>query len=341
MRKEINGVEVDIGDIELYIEGFRGLKSKRYGINLDIKSGNDEIDSIVSDYKNLLEELPFPLNSIDKDIMYEAIGIQLVKDKGIECYTSNNSLKVKISEGRVIKFKLDSWTIEHSDNSADIVLIKDSGLDIYEGELGYAEYSWVVSEGFKKLARYYIKFMGGMVRACNRDVGLLRYELGRILDLGVIPSKEVIKSGSIIDSRTLDEYSMQVYISGERVDKEGLSYDYKIYKRVYDRRKGGYTSIKAVDSYEGFIGLYSIIVGMLRLVGKEPEYKGVIVGDKLVYEVGGEIYINGLRGYKGNKVLMEGIIYSYDRKSVYIKSGDRIYRVLVGLEDVELRRVEI
>lgn len=346
MKKKVNGKVVDI-DIELFEKAFEGLalgNSSASSITDKASRNSDTVNRYIEEYENIYKCLPFPLYGIESDLKYAVIGNvmknrQSIKESSIWV---DNSLNIRVDEKNVLKFVGTTWSMTSVDGG------NHRGLSIeeYENEVGYKEYKWVMENliNNKGLSEYYKKFMSKFIEACNNEPIVLKWELSKILSFGYVPSKMDMKSNRILDISNDSEYMIDIFSTGKKKTGESdyvinlygdvsftqkpkyrKTYNYEVFEKTLDADTETMGKFKKSDK-EGFAGLFETLVGkgiVKEDVGNIP-YEGIVVGNKIIYKVDGNIYICGFEKYSKPLEIGKNVdIYSVEGDLVYLVKNSK------------------
>jgi hypothetical protein len=169
-------------------------------------------------------------------------------------------------------------------------------------------------------------------------------ELGRALEFQSIPNSNALKlkDNTIIDLDNKLEYTIDIYcakevkrvksryIAGRNGTKEEktstteFEYDYNVYKKnIGDNIK----TLKGIEkcNEDGFLSIYEKLIGIFKSDNKISEYRGIVVGDKIVYELDNDVYICDLRKYSKSDIIGHKCsIIDRHMSSVYLNRNRRI-----------------
>lgn len=372
MKKKVNGKVIDIDNIELFEKAFEGVALGRLAassVQETVSNDSDAINSYISTYESIYKSLPFPLYAIENSVKYSMIANVINKrlHKTLDMWV-NNGLFIGLGDGKAIKFIGGTWGIVPVDPKE-----AKPSIDIseYTDEVGYVEFKWVLDKllSNKSLGSFYIEFMPQFVDACHKEPMILKWELGRMLDFGFVPTQKELPMNKIINAEACTEYMLDVYSAGkQKTEGEELVIDFTsrnhgIRRRakyipvfdfeVYEKR--GYESDSSEESkdttkmkrvnLEGFGGLFETIISKAANQSNPSsiQYCGVIINNRLAYQVDNQIYICNLRAYSKPIEVGKGVsIYSYDDRFVYIlkrsSAGNGIWKeVIYAFDPVEMQ----
>lgn len=347
MKKKVNGKVIDVDNIELFEKAFEGVALGRLAassVQETVSRDSDIINSYISAYESVYKSLPFPLYAIEGDVKYSMIAnvinhkLQTTLDMWI-----NKALFIGLGNGKAIKFLSGTWGLV----SVDPKEAKPSiSISEYSDDIGYKEFSWVLERllADKSLSDFYIKFMPKFVEACHREPMILKWELGRMLDFGFVPVQKEIPMNRIINPDNMTEYIIDVFSSGKQ-KTGGTEYviDFTGQNRA-TRKRARYITVYDFECYEkkqldaeeaeenraisrmkrvnlgGFGGVFETIIS--KASNSNPsnvQYSGVILGNRIVYQIENQIFICDLANYRHPVEIGKGVsIYSYDSRFIYI-----------------------
>lgn len=364
MHKLVNGVTVEIDNIELFKMAAEGKLLKNSTVN-KVQNISDKqmgfIKDVVGVYSDILKVLVYPLNSIENDMRYMCMAMLLKDklDKEIKVQI-NNAILVELDEDKVIKLVSDVWGIEQKSEFKPAVNLS---LDYFKNMVGYEEYVWAydrLSNG-ETTEDYYEIFMPAFYEACRKQDLVVGWEVERILDFGAVPSEMRFITNKLIDIKRDMQYYLDVYCAGNRETNESyLSFDVdEIGKPVMNKKV---KKIK-VYNYEAFVkglkqtdnrveklgqdscvGISSLFDVLLEKGIEEDnlhllDYTGIIEDDTLIFEVGNEIYLTNFNEYKKAIKIMSNVnLFAYEDGVVY---GKRSIRLDSGLYEDTIYAYEV
>lgn len=303
-----------------------------------------KIDKYVTIYRDIYKSMPFPLYAIEEDIKYSVIGT-LMKDRteeAMDIWIENRDLIVQINKDSGIQFIGNTWAVVRLNDKKE----DNTDIEIYRHDVGYREYLWILNKlmSGETTEEYYSKFMGDFLEACNNDPIILKWELERILELGIVPKKINLRENKIYCIEDNTEIFIDIYSVGRRkgkgkqltinldmngnvetnIEKSTMPlYDFQAYEKKLpaDDVDNDIGKVKKIE-LDGTVNLFESIVGQGYITGlvMETKYRGLIVDDLMIYQIHGSIFICNARNYGKTKMLADNSeIYSYDRGHVYIK----------------------
>ena len=350
MKKKVNGKIVEIHNIELFEKAFEGMALERLAassVQETVSNDSDIINSYISTYESIYKSLPFPLYAIECDVKYSAIAnIMQSRIKDAQDMWVSKGLFIGLGDGKAIKFLSNTWGLVSVDPKESKPSIS---LSEYSDDIGYEEFSWVLNrlKSNKTLSDYYIKFMPEFVEACHKEPLILKWELGRMLDFGFVPERKELPMNRLLHLGEEADYVIDIFSAGKQksgeseyiIDLTGQNkdtrkrdryitvYDFEAYEKKQLDSDIDYDSNKPISkikriSLNGLGGVFESIICNSKLCGQSPsdvQYSGVIIGDKVVYQVNNQIYICNLKAYSKPIQIGKGVsIYSYDNRFVYL-----------------------
>lgn len=349
IEKTINGRLVEISDIRIFEEGFKGMmstykassgESDRLSINNKVNEG---INRVIDEYYNIIKEMPFPMYSIENNLKYYIIG-SILKQRitGIVAKAEHNSLYIGIGD-TTIQFISDTWGIVSESIKEDI-----KPISYYKNEVGYKEFCWLYERirNKKGTKGFYKQFMGDIIDACNGNVMVFKWELERMLEYGVMysdTSRVQMSNHIIIDTNENKRYRMNINIAGKKKIELGKSTEIDMVRgtvstiskviNIYD-----YETVLEEDAHKNvtFNGeeemFKSVVLGILsnHTMINNIEYCGIIVYNTLIYKVENEvsIYDSGVVVEVLNNASIEAVEYN------------RVYLKVVSQESNYLSRID-
>ena len=150
MIKKVRGKDVKITNLKTVEKAFEGIvissrntmvNGVTNGISLE---GIECASSIIKEYFNIYEKLPFPLNSIEEKIKYACIAmiLQYKIEEVLKFKVMENGLTVGYNATTGIHFFNTGWKLVNTEK-----VEWDDFVDIgeYRKHPSYTEYEWVVS----------------------------------------------------------------------------------------------------------------------------------------------------------------------------------------------------
>lgn len=347
MKKRVNGKVIEIDNIGLFESAFEGLALGRLvssSVSDTITDDSELINECISAYDSVYKLLPFPLYAVEQDIKYSLIAtvIKGKLNKAVNMWI-DGALYVKIDTDKSLKFISNTWGIvsvdgdKHKDNT---------DMQLYSEDVGYSEFSWALKklENNKSLNDYYTKFMPEFVKACNNEPMVLKWELTKMLDFGPVPERMTLKTNKILDIDTGSEFLIDIFSTGKKKIKDseyvldmsskgsGLrkqpkyiqTYDFEVFEKKKDTldisNNSGISRLRK-SNLDGFAGVFETLIGrgILRDNMDSLSYEGILIDNKIVYQVGNQIFVcNSDRYIRPVEIGRNVNIYSYDKGFVYI-----------------------
>lgn len=343
MKKKVNGRIVEIGNIALFEEAFKGLAVVRpvSSHTTDVIDSRQEfVNKCIEIYNETYKKIPFPFYGVESNVKYAMI-CEIIRSKIGEHIDAwiNGSLFIRVTGTKALKFSSDTWGITSTDN---IVRKDNTSLEEYKGELGYEEFKWT-KENLEDTSNFYKVFMPDFVKACNGVDIILRWELSHMLDFGMTPEKTITKENRIIDTENNKEYMLDIYSSGIRqTGKEDIVinitgtgdpyrikqrtervYNFEVYEKQYlpepDIDKKGISKMSKTHM-EGMAAVFEMIAGYSKVhEGMDIKYTGVVLGDMIVYQVDNDIYVCRASKYAAPvEIAKKADIYGFSEKYIYL-----------------------
>lgn len=359
MIKKVRGKDVKITNLKTVEKAFEGIvissrntmvNGVTNGISLE---GIECASSIIKEYFNIYEKLPFPLNSIEEKIKYACIAmiLQYKIEEVLKFKVMENGLTVGYNATTGIHFFNTGWKLVNTEK-----VEWDDFVDIgeYRKHPSYTEYEWVVSciiDG-KGLNEYYKKFMRDMYDACKGNKSALRRELANILYIKNIPEDiHDIRENSILDVNENFEYTIDIFMEGKvrtgndsysiilgnngfetKVNKEvEIIYNFDVYRKkvIVGHIDGSEnnSNIKRIAKVEmpGAISIFEKILtdGIENSYNKV--YRGIKCGNNLVFSMNGNLYKTTASEYTEPELIKNYVdIVGAHGEMVYYYSKERL-----------------
>ena len=356
MKKLVNGKVIDIPNMKLFELAAEGLALQNTTVSntSDGLEGNVNYELVrkyLKQYDVFFKYLPYPLNAIEHDIKYAALGsfIKSISREKVKAWV-NNGLNIVIDEvsGMTIKFINNTWSIYYI---RDCDIVEDNtNLALYKDAIGYAEYKWILDKMVKKESTvdFYNVFMKDFIEACNSNSVLLKYEMENMLTFSTIPNKQEFRQNKIININTNEEYMLDIYCNGqtevEGEDKECMkftpsgvtletkkkrikTYAFDAYAKLLDDS----TNAKCKLTQTKIIGLHNLFLELcaIKSVAESsqfPNFYGAILDTHLVFTINKRLFIA-----KSNRLMMEPIevangveLYAVENNKVYFTKSKKI-----------------
>ena len=349
MKKLINGKVIDIKNIELFEKCFEGLALNNMAYsNIDdtLKSDSAFVNDCINFYNKALNSLPFPLYAIESNCKYAVLANYIKANvNGIEnenIYVKN-ALYININDSIRLKIVFRTWGIEKNDSKPKDALSID--MDQFKNEIEYNELNWCLEKllNNEKLSTYYTTFMKDFMIACKQEM-IMKWELKNILNFAYYAPEIQINENRILSPEKKYEYFLDVYCTGKQKTKDKVLnivigdttrvetkakmvriYDFEVYGKSIDEDESKNSNNKLErKNVEGMSNVFSAILdaGMADDIVEDIKYKGLIVGDKIVYEIKNKVYLADLDKYSSGGLLIavSCSIYSYEGNKVYLKN---------------------
>lgn len=359
MRKIVNGKVVDVINMELFELAAEGLIKQKKAVS-NISDGIDKavnstrIQTYLKLYDSFIKSMPYPLYAIEEDIKYAALGTFIKgKIKNEDKLWVRNGLHIKLNDetGMSIHMVNNTWSIEYN----TVEQSDNTSLDVYEENIAYDEYKWIVDRALKgeSTGAYYSIFMKDFVKACNGSSITLKWELENILTFSNIPEKQDMPENKIVDYGNKIEYIMDIFLKekiksktdsqvtmslvgkgGVRtVYKETSVYDFDTFSKKFDTDSKDKIEKAKLVGMQNVFNTASIIKKGLNL--KEyPSYFGFIIEDNIVFSINKRLYMcDKNRIMKPIDIAYNVDVFAVDDSSVYftkkIKTIERVNKINV------------
>lgn len=342
VKKRVNGKIIEINNIELFEAAFEGLAAKKIvssSVSDMVIKDTELINNCISAYDTVYRCLPFPLYAIEQGIKYATIAtsIQSKLEDKLKMWV-DEALYIKVEQETALKFIGDTYGIvkiedrEYKDNT---------DISLYKEDVGYAEFSWALEKLMQDepLSDYYNKFMPDFIKACSKEPLVLKFELSQMLQFDAIPSKTALKNNSIIEVNTGSEFLMDIYSTGKKKTNENelvislngsnsnitkkakyiQTYSFDVYEKKRDA-SDVLNKLKKVN-IDGFASLFETLIGkgIINDTLNRIDYRGLIINNKMVYQVGSQIFICEYNKYTKPVEIGKNVeIYGYNEGFIYI-----------------------
>ena len=376
MQKLVNGKVISIDNLDLFEAAAEGAAINRTLPNIipndRLQLDFELIEKIINTYKTFYKSLPFPLYSIDSNTKYCSAGLIIKRDLKLKNKMwVDNGLYICMDEEKYLclGFINESWGIV----KVQQIQTDNVDVDTFKGQLGFDEFAWVLVSLFKgeKTDNYYNIFMPKFVEACNNQHSIMRWELSNMLQFNPIPVKKELSENKVLDVRSGDEYTLDIYLTGKRrTSDQYLSwsmqsdstnteyktinvYGYELYKKSANKmanKKLGEDKLKQTNLY-GINSLFCELctIKNLHSIDRFPIYKGIIIDNHLVFIIDNRLFATSVNNYSDAKEIARGVeIYSYNNRFIYlikpksISMGIRKETVYsYSLEDANMRLCKI
>lgn len=262
-------------------------------------------------------------------------------------------------------------------------------LEISAEHIREEEYKWCFENiGNIKDDEYYLSFFEKLMTdfyvACKGNRIIIEYEIRNILNMYDVPNEIEIGSNRIIHIGKNYQYIMDVFSQDTSKSNKSIetlnaksgtfkssnkivkTYDYNIYgKSVKDGISPKFLGLKNENKLEaaraeGLASLFEVILlNSITDANSEEynqeeidqmEYRGLVIGDKLVFEVKNEVYLAKFGAYEATQLLGSNLsIYSCKssnyKNKVYLKRVKRlesgVYKCIVYVYDLNDNTTEI
>ena len=346
MKKLVNGSVVEIDNISLFEKAFEGMvlgKLAASTLNDKITVESEVINRCIEQYEIFFKTMPFPLNTIESNIKYAAIGTFIKKcmDTELDMWV-DEALFICIDRknNKALKIVGNTWGVVTVDcdreNNVDI--------DNFESEEGYTEYKWLIDKVLNNdsVNDFYKTFMNDFVEACNNNSMIMKWELINMLTFANIPDAIVLKPNRIIDLDNSKEYMLDIYYDGVRKsgDNEYVfgigrdveikskyvkTYNYEAWEKSTRADENGKDANKIRKSSLASMHNLFMTICAIKIAGNNKDYEsynGIVADGYLVYCINNRVF--KCKAYKQSetKEFARGVeIYGYDRGIVYIRKS--------------------
>lgn len=354
MKKKVNGVVVDIDNIELFKLAYEGkLLNKKASSKVKdtIEDKSDLVRDLVKTYCDILDSLVFPLNMVENVLKYTMIALVLkhrMEDEyGDVQMQVDTSICVEIEDGKILRLLAGTWAIESTPSSYKVT--RNMNLDFFKSVPGYKEYKWA----YEKLLNdddtsdFYSEFMSEFVNACKSQDIVLKWELSKILDFGYVPKQALLVKDKITDLDRNMQYYLDVYCTGRKetndnvlsivTDSNGLPvmetekkkikvYNFEVYEKGLDRINN--QTKKVEIECLGMGSLFDILLseGIDDENVSNISYTGLVEDNILLFEVNKEIYISTFKEYtKPQRIISNVNMFAFESNRLYVKRRKKLY----------------
>lgn len=287
---------------------------------------------IVEQYQRAYNMLPYPLNSIEKNIKYCVI-IELM---GLATQVAwiKNGLNIKIAKNCKIKFIGEKWFIQRAEEGIDH---SKPCLEEYNKTELYKHYKSALDilKNKEDIGKYYKEFFDSTKEEVE--------EAGQnLFKQKEIPDKMKLHTNWVIDLETESEYMINVYpgkkkestekeviisllgsqSNRRKKSKEIQTFKYTAFERagkkaLYVDKENERYKLK-ISKLSGLFNLYITVASLMNGKDALVEYKGFIADGYIVYEVGNNIYIAKAKKFsETKKIAEESQIYAYKNGMLY------------------------
>lgn len=354
MKKKVNGVVVDIDNIELFKLAYEGkLLNKKASSKVKdtIEDKSELVRDLVKTYCDILDSLVFPLNMVENVLKYTMIALVLkhrMEDEyGDVQMQVDTSICVEIEDGKILRLLAGTWSIESTPSTYKVT--RNMNLDFFKSVPGYKEYKWA----YEKLLNdentddFYCEFMSDFVNACKSQDIVLKWELSKILDFGYVPKQALLVKDKITDLDRNLQYYLDVYCTGRKetndnvlsiiTDGNGLPvmetekkkikvYNFEVYEKGLDKVNN--QTKKVEIECLGMGSLFDILLseGIDNENVSNISYTGLIEDNILLFEVNKEIYISTFKEYtKPQRIISNVNMFAFESNRLYVKRRKKLY----------------
>lgn len=354
MKKKVNGVVVDINNIELFKLAYEGkLLNKKASSKVKdtIEDKSDLVRDLVKTYCDILDSLVFPLNMVENVIKYTMIALVLkhrMEDEyGDIQMQVDTSICVEIEDGKILRLLAGTWAIESTPSSYKVT--RNMSLDFFKSVPGYKEYKWAYEKllNDEDTSDFYTEFMSEFVNACKSQDIVLKWELSKILDFGYVPKQALLVNNKITDLDRNMQYNLDVYCTGRKetndnvlniiTDSNGLPvmetekkkikvYNFEVYEKGLDRVNN--QTKKVEIECLGMGSLFDILLseGIDDENVSNISYTGLVEDNILLFEVNKEIYISTFKEYtKPQRIISNVNMFAFESNRLYVKRRKKLY----------------
>ena len=341
MEREINGICVEIDNIELIKLGYIGLIEDRQVVQsidtaelskLAYRDFGDTIENITRLYRYFYNKMPFPLYAADLDDKYNVLG-KYINSKIKSRYRVNNGLEISIADGIGIKFVNRSFGI--------VALTEFNEHEYTQGDWA-DEYDWIYEAIINNndTSEYYMEFMPGIYFACDGELNLIRSEISKLMCKQEVPHELKLNFGELYDVGSGAKIKIDLYKQDKIPTNKRIS--------IYNGKMDNQSRVIEVDNFKYTMYLKkenerAVEVEIVRLYGvaefirqmciereEEIKFRGIIIGNNAYIEIDDYIYSIRVDKIERASVLATGCnIYSVDSQRVYIRCTNKIDRELL------------
>lgn len=354
MKKKVNGIVVDIDNIELFKLAYEGkLLNKKASSKVKdtIEDKSDLVRDLVKTYCDILDSLVFPLNMVENVLKYTMIALVLkhrMEDEyGDIQMQVDTSICVEIEDGKILRLLAGTWAIESTPSSYKVT--RNMNLDFFKSVPGYKEYKWAYEKllNDEDTSNFYTEFMSEFVNACKSQDIVLKWELSKILDFGYVPKQALLVKDKITDLDRNMQYYLDVYCTGRKetndnvlsiiTDSNGLPvmetekkkikvYNFEVYEKGLDRVNN--QTKKVEIECLGMGSLFDILLseGIDDENVSNISYTGLVEDNILLFEVNKEIYTSTFKEYtKPQRIISNVNMFAFESNRLYVKRRKKLY----------------
>ena len=350
MRKLVNGKVVNIDNMELFELAAEGLAIQNMAVSNTSEGIEGNINSpiikrYIKQYDIFFRSMPYPLYAIETNIKYATLGnfIKSLSNNQINMWIENGlNILIDKDTGMILRIVNNTWSISYEKEIKE----DNTPMELYSGDIGYKEYSWLLNKIINKeaTANFYTEFMPDFVRACNNQPMVLKWELENMLTFAQIPNRTELKQDKILDVSNSREYSLDIYCTGsvdteEKMQSWSLSGNsiggmkYKTIKTYgFDLYGKSFTSSASANKLEkckinGIQNMFLELCGIKNAMDMTtfPTFYGLIQDTNLVFTIDKRLFITKSNRLAEAKDIAHNVeLYTLDKNKIYFVKSKRI-----------------
>lgn len=350
MRKLVNGKVVNIDNMELFELAAEGLAIQNMAVSNTSEGIEGNINSpiikrYIKQYDIFFRSMPYPLYAIETNIKYATLGnfIKSLSNNQINMWIENGlNILIDKDTGMILRIVNNTWSISYEKEIKE----DNTPMELYSGDIGYKEYSWLLNKIINKeaTANFYTEFMTDFVRACNNQPMVLKWELENMLTFAQIPNRTELKQDKILDVSNSREYSLDIYCTGsvdteEKMQSWSLSGNsiggmkYKTIKTYgFDLYGKSFTSSASANKLEkckinGIQNMFLELCGIKNAMDMTtfPTFYGLIQDTNLVFTIDKRLFITKSNRLAEAKDIAHNVeLYTLDKNKIYFVKSKRI-----------------
>ena len=156
MRKLVNGKVVNIDNMELFELAAEGLAIQNMAVSNTSEGIEGNINSpiikrYIKQYDIFFRSMPYPLYAIETNIKYATLGnfIKSLSNNQINMWIENGlNILIDKDTGMILRIVNNTWSISYEKEIKE----DNTPMELYSGDIGYKEYSWLLNKIINKEA---------------------------------------------------------------------------------------------------------------------------------------------------------------------------------------------